>query len=172
MLLPYILLNTIFSSPLPYYLGNTPWFIEYISFLCNFTFFHHIHHISLLLVPFLLSASFFFQNHSFLPLNINPCHLPYITELLTFLATCHIMLPLTMIHKIPIFFACKYIFHITDFCCTLNLCCQNWNSKFGNTHYLYNLFIFFYFVWYLATYLPILDTHLISLYILHLLPLQ
>ena len=65
MLLPYILLNTIFSSPLPYYPGNTPRFIEYINFSCNFTFFHHIDHISLHFVPFLLRVYLFLLNSSF-----------------------------------------------------------------------------------------------------------
>ena len=59
MLVPYILLNTIFSSRMSYYPGNTPWFIEYFNFSSNFTFFHHIDYISLLLIPFLLRASFF-----------------------------------------------------------------------------------------------------------------
>ena len=119
----------------------------------------------------LLAACVLFFIHLFLSLNINPCHLPYITELLTFPPTCHIILPFAMIQKTPIFFNSKYIFQSTDFCNTLNLCCQNSKFKFGYMHYLYNLFIFFCYVSYLAAYLSILDTQSISLYLLPLLPL-
>ena len=114
----------------------------------------------------------FFLRHLFLPFNINHCHLPYITKLLTFPATCHIILPLAMIHKTAIFFPSKYLFQITDFCFALSLCCQNSKFKIGYTHYLYNLYIVFSYVSYLATYLSFRDTHPISLYILPLLPLQ
>ena len=75
-----------------------------------------------------------------------------------------------MIQKTSIFFLCKYILQITNICCTLNLCCLK--IKFDYTHYSYNLFIFLCYVSYLGTYLSILDMHTISLYNLHLLPLQ
>ena len=86
----------------------------------------------------------FFYIHLFLPLNIKPWHLPYITELLIFPAACHIILPLAVIRKTPMFFSCCYIFRITDFCWTLILRCRTSKFKFGYTHYSYNLFIFFF----------------------------
>ena len=131
-----------FFQPLPYYPGNTPWLIEYINFSCNFTFFHHTDHISLQFLGFFL-LTYFFLIRLFLSLNISPCHLPYITELLTFPSTCHSILLLTLIKKkTPKFVSASIFFRLLIFVAhwTYAATIQNSNLAIRITFTIYSYF--------------------------------
>ena len=113
----------------------------------------------------------FFLIHIFLSLIINPCHLPYINELLTFSAICHIILPLAVIRKTLMFFPCCYISRSLIFVELWTYAAKIQNLNLAIRIICTFFFIFFCYVSYLATYLSILDIHPISVYVLPLLPL-
>ena len=57
----YILLNISFSCPLPHYPGNTPWFVEHITFSFNLQLFTHADRLSLDLLLLLLLTLLFWK---------------------------------------------------------------------------------------------------------------
>ena len=70
----------------------------------------------------------------FLTLTLNSYQLPNITELLTFPATCHIILPHAMIRITPMFFPCCYNFYFTEFV-------EHWTSAVKIQIWLYTLLV-------------------------------